>query len=62
MNAAKLAPAYEVHNPSFGDMNIEAQIEAGICDWCAEGRDGHPFFGRTKDEAEKIRSTFEATQ
>ena len=52
--------AYEVLSPSFNDMNIEQQIEAGINDWCAEGRDGHPYYGRTKSEAESIRSMYEA--
>ena len=50
--------AYEVHNPSFNDINLEAQIVFGINDWCAEGKDGHPFFGRTKSEAEQIRKDF----
>lgn len=54
----KLSSAYEVHNPSFNDMNIEQQIEAGINDWCAEGWDGHPFFGRTKAEAEANRAPY----
>ena len=52
--------AYEILNPSFNDMNIEQQIEAGINDWCAEGKDGHPYFGRTKQEAESIRAQYEA--
>lgn len=52
--------AYEVLNPSFGDLNIEKQIEYGINDWCAEGKEGHPYFGRTKEEAESIRASFEA--
>jgi hypothetical protein len=51
-------PAYEVHNPSFNDINLECQIAFGINDWCAEGADGHPFFGRTKAEAEKIRADY----
>lgn len=51
--------AYEVHNPSFNDMNLEEQIEHGINDWCAEGLSGHPYFGRTKEEAEKIRASFD---
>lgn len=51
---------YEVHNPSFNDMTLEQQIERGVNDWCAEGRDGHPYFGRTRAEAEAIRATFEA--
>jgi len=50
--------AYEVLNPSFNDLNIEQQIEHGINDWCAEGKSGHPYFGRTKAEAEAIRAQF----
>lgn len=50
--------AYEVRNPSFNDMNLEQQIEAGINDWCAEGKSGHPYFGRTKSEAEAIRAQY----
>lgn len=52
-------PAYEVRNPSFPDMNIEQQIEAGIADWCAEGKTGHPYFGQTKADAEATRAQFE---
>lgn len=55
---SQLAPAYEVHNPSFNDMTLRQQIEHGINDWCAEGRDGHPFFGRSKAEAEQIRAVY----
>jgi hypothetical protein len=51
--------AYEVHNPSFNDLTLEQQIEYGICDWCAEGKNGHPYFGRTKEDAEKNRENFE---
>lgn len=51
--------AYEVHNPSFNDINLLDQIEYGINDWCAEGKDGHQYFGRTKQEAEKIRADYE---
>lgn len=53
------APAYEVRNPSFSDLNIEQQIEYGINDWCAESASGHPYYGRTKVEAEAIRAQFE---
>lgn len=52
-------PAYEILNPSFADMNIEQQIEAGINDWCAEGENGHPYYGRTQAEAEQIRAAYE---
>jgi hypothetical protein len=51
-------PAYEVRNPSFSDMNLEQQIEAGINDWCAEDASGHPYYGQTKAEAEAIRALF----
>ncbi len=47
--------AYEVHNPSFSDLNLESQIEHGINDWCAEGKSGHQYFGRSKEQAEFIR-------
>lgn len=50
-----MKPAYEVHNPSFNDISLDRQIQHGINDWCAEGADGHPFFGRTKAEAEQAR-------
>lgn len=50
--------AYEVHNPSFNDMTLEQQIQVGINDWCADGPQGHPFFGRTKAEAESIRDAY----
>lgn len=52
-------PAYEVHNPSFNDMHLQDQIQHGINDWCAEGRNSHPYFGRTKAEAEAIRAQYE---
>lgn len=54
-----LAPAYEVRNPSFSDMNLETQIEAGINDWCAEGASGHPYFGETKVKAEANRAVYQ---
>lgn len=54
-------PAYEIVCPSFNDMNIDQQIEAGINDWCAEGASGHPYFGRTKAEAERSRAGYEPT-
>ena len=50
--------AYEVRNPSFSDMNIEQQIDAGINDWCAEDDQGHEFFGQSRDEAERIRCLY----
>lgn len=53
--------AYEVRNPSFSDMNLEQQVEAGINDWCAEGPDGHPFYGQSKVEAERIRAAYLGT-
>lgn len=51
--------AYEVLCPSFSDMNIEQQIEAGCNDWQADGKSGHPYFGRTAAEAEAIRASYE---
>lgn len=59
MTTKSLAPAYEVYNPSFNGMTLDQQIEAGVCDWCAEGLSGHPFFGETKDKAEANRAAFE---
>ena len=50
--------AFEILNPSFRDMSLEQQIDAGINDWCAESDSGHPFFGRTQKEAEAIRASF----
>lgn len=54
-----LSKPYEVRNPSFSDLNLEKQIEYGICDWCAEGADGHQYFGRTPEQAIAIRAAFE---
>jgi len=54
-----MSSAYEVHNPSFSDMNLEQQIHAGVNDWCAEGISGHPYFGQTKHQAEQIRESFD---
>ena len=56
---SKLQPAYEVRNPSFNDMTLEQQIEAGINDWCAEGISGHPYYGQTKEQAESIRAAYQ---
>jgi hypothetical protein len=53
-----MSAAYEVRNPSFSDMNLDQQIDAGINDWCAEGKSGHPYYGRTKAEAEAIRAQY----
>lgn len=52
--------AYEIRNPSFNDLTLEQQIEYGCNDWAAEGRSGHEYVGRTKDEAEAIRASFES--
>ncbi len=46
---------HEILNPSFGDMNIEQQIEAGINDWVARDREGREFFGRSREEAQRAR-------
>jgi hypothetical protein len=51
--------AYEVHNPSFNDMNLEEQIEHGINDWAVEGKSGHLYFGRTASEAVAIARSFD---
>ena len=51
--------AYEVHNPSFNDMNLEEQIERGINDWAIEGKSGHLYFGRTASEAVAIARSFD---
>ena len=50
--------AYEVLNPSFSDLNLQQQIEAGINDWAAESARGHLYFGRSKAEAEAIRALY----
>jgi hypothetical protein len=54
--------AFEIRNPSFSDMNLEQQIDAGVNDWQADGRDGHPYFGQTRAEAEAIRQQYEGSQ
>ncbi len=56
MTTANLRPAYEIHNPSFNDMTLEQQIDAGINDWCAELANGHPVYGETKIKAEANRA------
>ena len=53
-----MSRAYEVLNPSFRDMNLERQIEAGINDWCAEDENGHPFYGQSQQQAEQIRAQY----
>jgi len=50
--------AYEIHNPSFNDMTLSQQIEVGINDWAVEGKSGHLYFGRTKEEALEIAQGF----
>lgn len=50
--------AYEIRNPSFGDMNLQQQIEVGINDWCTEDQAGREFFGQTKAAAEKARAIY----
>ena len=47
-----MTKAFEIHNPSFNDIPLDKQIEYGINDWCVNGEDGHPYFGRTNHEAE----------
>jgi hypothetical protein len=54
----KNVKAYEVHNPSFNDMNLEQQIEHGINDWAVESKSGHIYFGRTAQEAIDIADSY----
>lgn len=58
LNQITLEPAYEVFNPSMRGISLEDQIRFGISNWCAEDGLGRPFYGRTKDEAEKIRADY----
>lgn len=60
LNVAEVAqqPAYEVSNPSVSDLSLEDQIRFGINNWCAEDSLGRPFYGRTQEEAEKIRADY----
>lgn len=51
-------PAYEVSNPSVSDLTLEDQIRFGINHWCAEDSLGRPFYGRTQEEAQKIRADY----
>ena len=53
------AQAYEVRNPSFSDMNLEAQIEHEINDWAVEGKSGHLYFGQTANEAIAIATAYD---
>lgn len=41
----------EICNPSFKDMDLDRQIEAGINDWLCVGLDAREFVGSTRDEA-----------
>lgn len=50
--------AYEVHNPSFNDMSLEQQIEAGCCDWCVDGIRGHKYYGESADAAKKNAAAY----
>lgn len=54
--------AYEVHNPSFPDINLHQQIDLSINDWAAEGKNGHLYFGQTKEQAEHARALHEKSQ
>lgn len=49
---------YEVLSPSFGDLNIDQQIQFGINDWVAVDANGREFFGRTKDDAVEYCQNF----
>ncbi len=55
----EMKAAYEVHNPSFNDMSLLEQIEAGINDWAVQGKSGHIYFGRSAQEAIKIAALFD---
>jgi hypothetical protein len=50
--------AFEIRNPSFSDMNLQAQIAVGINDWCVRREDGHEFYGRTQREALEIAAMY----
>jgi hypothetical protein len=56
---SEMNKAYEIHNPSFSDMNLEAQIEVGINDWVVEGKSGHLYFGQTANEAIAIATSYD---
>jgi hypothetical protein len=58
LDAGAIRKAYEVRSPSFSDMNLQQQVDAGINDWCAEGASGHQYFGQSKAEAEAIRAQY----
>ncbi len=45
--------AYEIHNPSFNDMTLQQQINAGINDWCVEGFSGHKYYGHSAAAAQQ---------
>lgn len=42
---------YEICNPSFNDMNIEQQIEAGINLWLCVGLDNREFIRESREAA-----------
>lgn len=50
--------AYEIHNPSFPDINLEDQISYGINDWEAEDHNDQKFVGETKAKAEANRAAY----
>lgn len=56
--AQKMEPAYEICNPSFPDLDLDTQIQHGINDWLAPGPNGHPYFGQSAEEAERIRASY----
>jgi hypothetical protein len=57
MTSNVLDRAYEVLNPSFNDMTLEQQIDAGCNDWCAE-HGSNRYYGETKAKAESLRARF----
>ena len=48
----KSIEVFEVRNPSFNDMALNEQIEAGINDWIArDTKSGFEVYGETKQKA-----------
>lgn len=53
------ARAYEIRNPSFPDMDLEAQIAVGVNDWAVDGRSGHRYYGVTPEAAVAMAATYD---
>lgn len=47
----RIVEVYEVVNPSLSDLNLEQQIEYGVCDWIARLNDGREIVGETREKA-----------